>query len=290
MTRTINNETLPKLNLQFFSEEGVVEEPTEPMEDMPAEPGEEGEDTQEVDYTEANQAFLDRFEIQFDKNPKKFGSIDELKEAAEKGSALPRYKEKVTDLESKLNSPHYKWVDDYMKANGYESGDEFVKAIQINDKKTEYQNMGMSEEDALKAAQDYVDKTHTSKASESDVEVEKFLAWHEGKVKNGTFQDSIDIDNIPEEVFEDYKAGTPLKEAYMDYMLKNIKFNTEQETINKIAKNKETSTGDIANKTASKQDMSIAQVNKLLDTMSESEQSKWADNNWEMLERIKYFG
>ena len=285
-----------KFDLQYFSEEEVTEEVEEVVEDTPIE-NEEPTETEEPDYSEANKEFLSRFKIPFNKDKngeqefKSFESIEELMEAAQSGSALPKYKQKATEYEEKLNNPLYKWADEWMKTQGFEDGSEFVKAIKVNEKMNEYINNGMSEDAARQAAEDYVGKTYGNQTDAKSKAINGFLDWHQSKVEKGVFDSNIDPDNLPDVVVEAYKNGESLKEAYQDYMLEQIKFKTEQDTLKKVSKNKETSTGDIAKKSAkANQDMSIAQVNKLLDGMSENEQSEWADSNWEMLERIKYFG
>jgi hypothetical protein len=263
--------------------EEVVDTPVdEPDVDLETEP----EETVEEDYSEADKSFLDRFEIQFDKGAKKFESLEQLKEAAEMGSALPRYKDKVSTLE---NNPAYKWVDKYMKESGYSDPSNFVKAIEVNAKTEEFVNKGMSQEDAVSAAEEFVSRN----ASGTDLkgkEIDSFLEWHNGKVESGKFTESLDASNIPQTVQDAYENGQSLKEAYMDYILDDIKVKTEQDTLKKIAKNKETSAGALRDgKPNNTKDMTVAQVNKTLSNMSTSEQGKWLDANWGVVEKSGYF-
>jgi len=284
-----------KFNLQLFSEEEGVEEPVveeeldfeEPTEEMPSEEGEAEE--AEPDYTEANQAFLDRFEIQFDKNAKKFESIEELKEAAEMGSALPRYKEKLSELESRMSSPHYKWLDDYMKESGYDNGAEFVRDIRINDKYSEYVDNGMSEEAARKAAEEFVANSFGNQQDKKTRDMESFIEWHQKKLDSGTFSQELDVNNLPEEVLRAYENGESMKEAYTDHILKDIKTRTEQDTLKKLAKNKDTSTGELKQTAPKEATLSHEQIEKTLASMPSSERSKWINEHYAAIEKSGYF-
>jgi len=115
--------------------EEVVDTPVdEPEVETDTEQSEEPAKEEAPDYSQANKDFLDRFEIQFDKSSKKFETLEQLKEAAEMGSALPRYKEKMAAME---NNPVNKWAADFMKESGYTDPAEFVKAIKVNSKAEE---------------------------------------------------------------------------------------------------------------------------------------------------------
>ena len=269
----------------------TVETPEEEVVDTPVDETEEvveteTEEQEEPDYSEADKSFLERFEIQFDKGAKKFDSLEQLKEAAEMGSALPRYKDKVSALE---NNPAYKWVDKYMKDSGFSDPSDFVKAIEVNAKTEEFVNKGMSQEDATAAAEEFVSR-NSSGSSLKGKEIDSFLEWHNGKVESGKFTESLDANNIPQSVQDAYENGQSLKEAYMDYILDDIKIKTEQDTLKKIAKNKETSAGALKDtKPNNTKDMTVAQVNKTLSSMTASEQSKWLDNNWGVVEKSGYF-
>jgi hypothetical protein len=266
--------------------EEVVDKPVdEPVVDANTEPSEEVKETEPTDYSQANKDFLDRFEIQFDKTSKKFESLEQLKEAAEMGSALPRYKDKLTAMES---NPVNKWANEFMKESGYTDPTEFVKAIKINSKAEELADKGMSAEDAKAYATELI-----SKEMPTDVkgkEIESFLNWHEGKVTEGKIKESLDAESIPQAVLDAYSNGQSLKEAYQDYLLDNIKSTTEQDTIKKLAHNKETSAGKLADGVVdTTKDMTVAQINTQLSSMSGAQQSKWLDANWKAVEKSGYF-
>lgn len=274
--------------------EEVVEE-VETAEETPSDV-EETESTEEEtqveeepDYTEADKAFLDRFKVQFDGKDKTYENIDQLIEDAQMGGALPRYKQKLSEAESKLQSPHYKWIDEYMKDSGYSDGIEFVKAIQVNDKKASLVSKGMSEEDAQAEAEEYVNKTFGDKTDNRTKEINKFLEWHDSKVQSGKFKDSLDIESIPQKVKDAYENGENLKEAYMDYLLDDITVRTEQETLKKIQKNKETSTGKLKPSTKGEAKLSAEQIESKLSSLSSKEKAEWIESNWKMIESSGYF-
>lgn len=266
--------------------EEVVDTPVdEPEVETDTEQSEEPAKEEAPDYSQANKDFLDRFEIQFDKSSKKFETLEQLKEAAEMGSALPRYKEKMAAME---NNPVNKWAADFMKESGYTDPAEFVKAIKVNSKAEELTAKGMSEADAKAYAEELVSKEMPTDTRSK--EIASFLSWHEGKVSDGKIKDSLDADSIPQEVLDAYSKGISLKEAYQDHLLENIKLTTEQETLKKLAHNKETSAGKLADGVIdTTKDMTVAQINELLSSKSSSQQSKWLDANWKAVEKSGYF-
>jgi len=282
-----------KINLQFFAEEGfgedvATEEVVEEVVDTPVDDSEatETEETTEPDYTEANQAFLERFKIQFDGKDKQFNSLDELIKATQMGSALPRYKEKVSKYE---NDPAYKWVKEYMKESNYDDPQQFVNDIKINAKTQDYISKGMSEEDARAAAEEYVGKGQQGVDIKTKA-VDEFLNWHQSKVDAGKFDNQLEAGNIPDSVIEAYEKGMSLKEAYMDYILDDIQVKTEQKTIKNIVKNKETSSGELTTSPPNTtKNMTPAQIDKVLGNMSTKEQSKWIDANYDVIEKSGYF-
>ena len=292
--------TIKRFNLQFFSEEAFVEEEVTPEEDVdtsedtPIE-AEETEESEEPDFAEADKEFLSRFKVPFNKNKngeqefKSFESMEELMEAAQLGSVAPRYKEKISEFEKKLESSHYKWADEYMKANGYQDPDNFVKAIKINEEKTSLMEAGMSEEAAQAKAEEYVNKTFGNKTDKKSQEIDNFLQWHQGKVDGGKFKESLDIDSIPQQVIEAYENGGSLKEAYMDYMLDDITVKTEQETLKKITKNKETSTGELKPSAGKETKLTPEQIETKLESMSSKDKTKWINANMELIEKSGYF-
>jgi hypothetical protein len=260
-----------------------VEEPELDLETNQSEEPEEEEET--PDYSQADKDFLDRFEITVDKNSKKFESIEQLIEAAQMGSVTERYKDKLSKME---NNPTHKWADEFMKESGYTDANNFVRDIKINTKTEELIAKGMSDEDAKSYATELVSKEMPTDSKGK--EIEGFLKWHESKVSEGKIKDSLDAESIPQEVLDAYSKGQSLKEAYQDYLLDNIATTTEQDTLKKLAHNKETSAGKLADGVAnSTQDMTVAQINKQLSSMDASQQSKWLDANWKVVEKSGYF-
>lgn len=245
------------------------------------------DENQEVDYTQANTDFLGRFETKYNGESRKFESVDELREYAERGLNYDKVK---SQRDSLSNNPLYKYIDNYMKESGYNDPQEFVNAMETNKLQQHYIEKGMTPEDALEEAKSIVDSRSNSTSDIKQKEINNLLEWHAKMKDSGVFSDDLDVNNIPDHVVKAMENGMNAREAYMEHYLKDMKVRTEQETINKIVKNKETSGGEIVNgKKNSNHDMTPAQVNKLLDGMSESQQQAWADKNWDMLERIGYF-
>jgi hypothetical protein len=284
-----------QFNLQFFSEgeeafgeDAVTEEVAEEVVDTPVDESEatDTEEEQEPDFSEANKEFLDRFKVQFDGKDKSYESMDQLIADAQQGGALPRYKEKVSKYES---NPLYKYIDNYMKDSGYEDPQTFVNDMNINTKKQDYIAKGMSDEDAQAAAEEYVGKGQPSVDIKSK-EIDSFLSWHQEKVESGKFEGELDVNNIPDAVKKSYEGGMSLKEAYLDYVLDDIKVKTEQKTIKNIVKNKETSSGELnTSPTNTTKNMTPAQIDKVLGGMSQKEQGKWVDKNYDLIEKSGYF-
>ena len=255
-------------------------------EETPSFDGEETEQTpdtqEEVDY---NSKFLEQFKIKYDGAEVGYESVDDLVADAQKGK---NYQRVLEQRDSFKNNPAYKYIDKYMKDSGYNDPAKFVHDLQVNAKVEELKGKGMADEDAKAYAEQMVKDDASDPKSK---EIEDFVAWQTQKVSEGLYSDDLTPENIPEEVINAYEQGQPLKEAYMEHMLKSIKFNTEQKTIEKIKDNKEKSAGSLPDTTPNKtQQMTAAQINKTLSDMSSSQQSKWLESNWKMVEKSGYFG
>jgi len=278
-----------------MTEEMMQEEVVEETVDETTEEEVNPTDTEEVENTETEET---QEEEPFDWKSLELKHLDEVKQLGEytpeDAASMFRkgidYDRKVSKYEEKLNAPHYKWVDEYMKSNGFTDGTDFVKAIQVNDKKSSLMEKGMSEEDAQAEAEEYVNKTFGQKTDQKTKEIDGFLKWHQGKVDSGKFNESLNVDSIPKQVIEAYEKGENIKEAYMDYLLDDIKVSTEQETIKKITKNKETSTGKLKPNAATETKLSSKQIEDKINSLSSSaEKQRWIKNNMEMIEKSGYF-
>jgi len=213
---------------------------------------------------------------------------EEAKEYFQKGSDYDR---KISSLNNKINdynnNPAYQYIDNYIKESGYDDPAEFIREIKISERAQSYMQSGMSEQSARNAAEEFVGEL---KSNNSDKEIDEFLAWHSEKVESGKFANELDPQNVPESIINAYKSGTPLKEAYMDYKLDNIKTNTEQNTIKNILGNKNKSTGPIEQSGVKpKTKLTSKQIEKTLDSMSSSDKTKWIDKNYNLIEKSGYF-
>ena len=72
-------------------------------------------------------------------------------------------------------------------------------------------------------------------------------------------------------------------------MLDNIKTNTEQETIKKLADNKNKSTNIVEGSTTPETKMSSKQIEDTLNSMNSKDKSKWIDKNYNLIEKSGYF-
>jgi len=289
MPMTINRFNLQLFNDENFVEEVASEEVTEEVVDTPVDETEETE-TEEVeeepDYTEANKAFLERFKVQFDGKDKQYESIEQLIEDAQMGGALPRYKEKLSKFES---NPLYKFMDNYMKEEGYDDPQKFVNDMNINTKMQDYMKKGMSEEDARTAAEEYVGRGQGS-VDIKGKQIESFVNWHQKGVESGLFSEGLDAGSIPQAVLDAYDNGKPLEQAYLEHALKETALKTEQATLKKIMKNKETSSGELnTSPTNTTKNMTPKQIDKILGNMTSKEQSNWIDKNYDLIEKSGYF-
>ena len=255
----------------------LVEENTEGTSPESIEDTETAEEAEAIDWA--------NLELKNTEGVKKLSEYtqEEAKAFFQKGTDYDR---KVKQLEELRNNPNLKYMNDYMKQSGFDDPELFVRELKITSKTAEYIEDGMSEDKARKAAEEFVGKPTENK---TDKEIADFLEWQSSKVKAGKFSEKIDADNIPEEVINSFNSGTPLKEAYMDYMLDNIKTSTEQATIKKIADNKNKSTKIVEGTTVPEAKLSAEQIENTLNSMSGREKVKWIDKNYELIEKSGYF-
>lgn len=246
-------------------------------------PETEGADTEATPDPYAD--FLSEFKIKYDGEDVGYENIDDLIADAQKGK---NYQRMVDKVDSFKNNPAYQYIDQYMKDSGFTDPAKFVKELRVNEKVAELIKDGMDEEKAKKYAEQMVTENPVDVKGK---EIGDFLQWHSDKVKQGVFGEELEAENIPQEVIDAYEKGQSLKEAYQDHMLKNIKFKTEQETLQKLDNNKRKSAGKIEEGTKnSTKDMTVTQIDKLMSSMSSSERSSWIKNNYSVAEKAGYFG
>lgn len=242
------------------------------------------EDTEsaEAEAPDINSQFLESFKITYDGEETGYESIDDLISDAQKGKNYSRVLEQRDALK---NDPAYQYIQEYMKNSGYTDPAKFVHDIRVNTKMQELIKDGMPQNKAREYAEQLAGANSTYDAKGK--EIEAFVKWQNKEFPG----EMLDTDNIPEEVIEAYREGTPLKEAYLLNQLKNSKFKTEQETLKKIKENSDKSAGKVPEgKSADNDKMTPAQINKILDGMSAKSQSEWLDKNWKAVEKSGYFG
>jgi len=280
------------------TEEITAEEVTE-TEEVETDTTIEDETTEVEETTEApdteepslQEQFLQEFKIKYNGEEIGYDSIDDLVTDAQKGR---NYQKMVEKYEALRNDPLYNLMQDRMKRDGYNDALQYAKDIRAAEKAQELISQGVPKAQANKLAKELVEKdTFTSP---KDREIGEFIEWHTEKLNKGIFKEKLDPASIPSEVMQAYENGQSLKEAYQDYMLtikaqevEKVKMQTEQDTLNKIKSNKEKSAGKVPTGKETTHDMTKAQVNEKLSNMSSKQQSEWANANWSMLERIKYF-
>lgn len=275
-----------------FEEEEPVDEPLDDEnleEDDELDPNDDDQPTDEEDepdFSDDDKAFLDRFEITYNGEQIKYESKDDLIRDAQKGRNYDRILEQRNGYR---DNPAYKYIDDYMKQSGYKDPAKFVRDIRINTKAEELVAKGMKAEDARAEAEQFV--SNMPMVDARGQEIGSFLEWQSSKVSDGIFPEAIDEHNIPQEVLDAYERGESLKEAYTDYMLKDIRTKTEQSTLKKVADNKKKSAGPIEKGVKSdNKSMTPEQITKKLSSMGRKAQEKWIDANFDMIEKSGYFG
>ena len=274
-----------EMNVVANEEVSEVETPEEETPFFDDEEMEQTPDTQDAEEPDLTQQFLEQFKIKYDGAEVGYESVEDLIADAQKGK---NYERVLQQRDSYKSNPAYKYIDNYMKESGYNDPAKFVHDLQVNAKVSELVADGMTEKKAKAYAEQMVrDDSFDPKSKE----IEDFVNWQQQKVSDGLYSEELTPDNIPDEVLQAYEQGQPLKEAYMEHMLKNIKFNTEQKTIEKIEDNKKKSAGSLPETKPNKtQQMTVAQINSHLSGLSDSQQAQWLESNWKMVEKSGYFG
>lgn len=289
MLDTENNEVEENIDEDFDIEEEFEENvDDEDFEDQPDDEDDEDYEDDEDEEVDFNKDFLEKFEVTYDQNPRKFENVEELQKYAQLGLNSERISQRNEEYKS---NPAYAYIDGYMKEKGYSDPNEFVKAIKINQRVHYLTENGMDEEKALEDAQDYVDKTFKPSQSVESKEISNLVAWQAQRVKDGKTEGIIDPNKIPQQVLDSHKNGQPLKEAFLEYELDNIKGKTEQDTLKKLEKNKKTSTGPIDKSQSPKKGKALTadQYDAKLDKMSDKQQRAYIDKHIDAIEKSGYF-
>lgn len=182
------------------------------------------------------------FEVQYNKEPYKFTSKDDLIAAAQKGLNYDKKLEQLTEAEKKAQ-----FVDDLAKRNGFESFEAYQKASSEYEQKKQVDDLvkqGISEELAQRLLQ-----TET-KLSEMEQKEQSMLKKEEDDRKIQEFVDEfpeLDVEKIPPEVYvaADEKYGGDLVKAYLKHERSTLPEQIEKQTLEKIKQNGVSSMGAV---------------------------------------------
>lgn len=290
---------MEKLNLQLFAEGLMTTEEAYVDEDIPTEEpvteevqADESEETTE-ELTPEQEAFL---EIQYNKENIPLDREKAI-EYAQKGMNYDKIYSRYQELENKMkqleNDPVANWAKNYMKEVGFEDPNEFLRAVQVDKMRKEYQKNGMSPEEAKRQAEyDHRLKEMETKLSEKEkkeknrAEMESFVNWHMEMEKSGVFDSPFDAKNVPIEVWQAVEKGESLKTAYMEHALKTQRQKTEQETIKKLSEKKTKTPGSInSDSNTPEPDFTPEFIEKMV----EEHGQKWIKDNWKKIEKSGYF-
>lgn len=266
-------------------------QPTEPTEVVETE-----ETPSEVQETEVEQKPFS-FELQYNKDKVVIDSEDKLRELAQKGMNYEKVHSRLQQYET---DPLRQWAYEYMKENNFNDPNDFLNAIQrqkeeqaIQQKMQQYIDSGLSQDVALRLAEmerknlDLEQKlTQFDTKTKQTQDYNDFLNWHESMQQKGIFKEALDATKIPKEVWEQVNNGTPLKTAYMEYQLMNLKTNTEQEVIKNMQKNQQTSPGSVTDNSATEDKPWTAEY---IEQMAEKHGMPWVNANYEKIQKSGYY-
>lgn len=284
---------IPKLDLQLFSEDAEVVEATPEVEYETEETSDEFQDDY-VEEVEEQSKF--EFEVQYNKEKKIINDPEELRTYAQKGMNYDKIQSRLEQLES---DPLRQWANDYMKKVGYDDPSKFITDVQkeqaereFNNRVQEFVERGYAPDVAREMAelkkenqeiksqiQGFTQKTEQQK------EYEDFINWHNEAQQQGLVGE-LKADEIPLQVWEAQRMGVPLKYAYMEYVLPQIKVQTEQNTLKNLQKNAETSTGSTKDGGSSENENWSKEY---IEQMAESQGPEWVKKNYKKIEKSGYF-
>jgi hypothetical protein len=277
------------------------------MEDMNGTPAEEvveqstfGEDVADTAEPEQQQTEEPKpfsFEIQYNKEKMVIDSEEKLRELAQKGMNYDKVYETRQNLERELetarNAKEIQFAKTMAQRYGYDSVDAYEQAVKDAWEREEIEKLveqNIPEQYAKemlenKRFREQYQNEATAK-QQADKEQQMYAEFIE------TFP-GVSAENIPVEVWKLVDQGKDLVSAYALHQVKNldaIKAQTQQETLKTLQSNAETSTGSVSQGSAGEVSaMSNEQVDNLLSQMSDAEQSKWVDANYNNLEKWGYF-
>lgn len=290
--------------LDWFEEEPSATIDDDTADDLEGEGEEEGEyhaDDEEADGTEdMTQEELEAFlEVQYNKEKKKL-SKEETIEYAQKGmnydkihSQLEKERQAREELE---NDKLRKWAYDYMKENNFEDPDSFLRAVDIEKRRRELMQRGMTPDEAKREAErdrevdelkKRIEKSETR--TKRQQEMADFLSWYGGMKEKGVFEADFDATNIPQDVLAKVQDGMGLKEAYMEHALVALKQNAEQEVVKKLAKKKKASPGSVNDDVHVEESGDDKWSIKYIEQMTKKHGRDWVRANYDKIEKSGYY-
>lgn len=284
---------IPKLDLQLFSEDAEVVEATPEVEYETEETSDEFQDDY-VEEVEEQPKF--EFEVQYNKEKKIINDPEELRTYAQKGMNYDKIQSRLEQLES---DPLRQWANDYMKKVGYDDPSKFIADVQkeqaereFNNRVQEFVEKGYAPDVAREMAELKKENQEIksqiqgfTQKTEQQREYEDFINWHNEAQQQGLVGE-LKADEIPLQVWEAQRRGVPLKYAYMEYVLPQIKIQTEQNTLKNLQKNAETSTGSTKDGGSSENENWSKEY---IEQMAESQGSEWVKKNYKKIEKSGYF-
>lgn len=284
---------IPKLDLQLFSEDAEVVEATPEVEYETEETSDEFQDDY-VEEVEEQPKF--EFEVQYNKEKKIINDPEELRTYAQKGMNYDKIQSRLEQLES---DPLRQWANDYMKKVGYDDPLKFIADVQkeqaereFNNRVQEFVERGYAPDVAREMAELKKENQEIksqiqglTQKTEQQREYEDFINWHNEAQQQGLVGE-LKADEIPLQVWETQRRGVPLKYAYMEYVLPQIKVQTEQNTLKNLQKNAETSTGSTKDGGSSENENWSKEY---IEQMAESQGSEWVKKNYKKIEKSGYF-
>lgn len=284
---------IPKLDLQLFSEDAEVVEATPEVEYETEETSDEFQDDY-VEEVEEQPKF--EFEVQYNKEKKIINDPEELRTYAQKGMNYDKIQSRLEQLES---DPLRQWANDYMKKVGYDDPSKFIADVQkeqaereFNNRVQEFVERGYAPDVAREMAELKKENQEIksqiqgfTQKTEQQREYEDFINWHNEAQQQGLVGE-LKADEIPLQVWEAQRRGVPLKYAYMEYVLPQIKVQTEQNTLKNLQKNAETSTGSTKDGGSSENENWSKEY---IEQMAESQGSEWVKKNYKKIEKSGYF-
>lgn len=279
--------------------ETEIQEDVQEVTEMEETPSEIDEQIEQEDIQEQQQEVKPfNFELQYNKEKVVIDNEDKLRELAQKGMNYEKVQNKLHEFE---NDPLRRWAYEYMKENNFEDPNDFLNAVKADREQRAIQskinelieNEGFTEAQARRIAEaeakaEKVNQRFSDMENQNKQQKEyaDFLSWHDSMHKKGVFKDASHEINVPAEVWEQVAQGVPLKTAYMEHQLVNLKTNTEQEVIKSIQKNAATSPGKI-NENASTEDKPWS--NEYIEAMAQKYGKKWVSENYEKIQNSGYY-